>query len=194
MNWRIRRARLEAAGPTDARYDDVTLSFVADGRAAPNAVVPLRNGGGKSLLLYLLFKALPPRRTDGTKTAEQQRSARPVVLPDECATVAIEWQNRDDDRLLVTGHSFERGDGEETRWIFEPVEGVLGLDSLPSRRRPPPHARRGGQGAGDARAAASAARLPHRRRRQGLGGRAAGDRDRPRDPALPGAPHPLRGR
>jgi hypothetical protein len=133
MNWRMRRARLEAAGPADARYDDVTLSFVADGRAAPNAVVLLRNGGGKSLLLYLLFKALLPRRTDGTKTAEQQRNARPVVLPDECATVAIEWQNRDDDRLLVTGHSFERGDGEETRWIFEPVDGVLTLDTLPLR-------------------------------------------------------------
>ncbi|HST43576.1 MAG TPA: hypothetical protein VLK58_28885, partial [Conexibacter sp.] len=133
MNWRMRRARLEAAGPTDARYDDVTLSFVADGRAAPNAVVLLRNGGGKSLLLYLLFKALLPRRTDGTKTAEQQRNARPLVLADECATVAIEWENRDDDRLLVTGHSFERGDGEETRWIFEPVEGALTLDSLPLR-------------------------------------------------------------
>jgi hypothetical protein len=129
----MRRARLEAAGPADARYDDVTLSFVADGRAAPNAVVLLRNGGGKSLLLYLLFKALLPRRTDGTKTAEQQRNARPLVLADECATVAIEWENRDDDRLLVTGHSFERGDGEETRWIFEPVEGVLTLDSLPLR-------------------------------------------------------------
>ena len=133
MNWRIRRARLEAAGPTDARYDDITLSFVADGRAAPNAVVLLRNGGGKSLLLYLLFKALLPRRSDGTKTAEQQRNARPLVLGDECATVAIEWENRDDDRLLVTGHSFERGDGEETRWIFEPAEGVLTLDTLPLR-------------------------------------------------------------
>ncbi|MDO8209046.1 hypothetical protein [Conexibacter sp. CPCC 206217] len=133
MNWRMRRARLEAAGPADARYDDVTLSFVADGRAAPNAVVLLRNGGGKSLLLYLLFKALLPRRTDGTKTAEQQRNARPVVLADECATVAIEWENRDDDSLLVTGHSFERGEGEETRWLFEPLDGVLTLDTLPLR-------------------------------------------------------------
>lgn len=134
MNWRIRRARLEAAGPADARYDDVTLSFAADGRAAENAIVLLRNGGGKSLLLHLLFKALLPRRSDGTKTAEQQRSARPVVLPGECATVAIEWEHREDpDRLLVTGHSFERGDGEETRWLFEPQEGVLGLDTLPLR-------------------------------------------------------------
>jgi chromosome segregation ATPase len=134
VNWRIRRARLEAAGPADARYDDVTLSFAADGHAAPNAVVLLRNGGGKSLLLHLLFKSLLPRRSDGTKTAEQQRSARPVVLPGECATVAIEWEHRDDpSRLLVTGHSFERGDGEESRWLFEPVDGVLGLDTLPLR-------------------------------------------------------------
>jgi DNA repair exonuclease SbcCD ATPase subunit len=134
MNWRIRRARLEAAGPADARYDDVTLSFAADGRAAANAVVLLRNGGGKSLLLHLLFKALLPRRSDGTKTAEQQRSARPVVLPGECATVALEWEHRDDpERLLVTGHSFERGDGEESRWLFEPHEGVLTLDTLPLR-------------------------------------------------------------
>ncbi|MBB4662340.1 hypothetical protein [Conexibacter arvalis] len=134
MNWRIRRARLEAAGPADARYDDVTLSFAADGRAAPNAVVLLRNGGGKSLLLHLLFKSLLPRRSDGTKTAEQQRAARPVVLPGECATVAIEWEHRDDPgRLLVTGHSFERGDGEESRWIFEPHDGILTLDTLPLR-------------------------------------------------------------
>lgn len=134
MNWRMRRARLEAAGPADARYDDVTLSFVtADGHAAPNAIVLLRNGGGKSLLLYLLFKALLPRRSDGTKTAEEQRTARPIVLPDECATVAIEWEHRDDGRRLVTGHSFERGDGEESRWLFEPLDGVLTLDSLPLR-------------------------------------------------------------
>jgi chromosome segregation ATPase len=133
VNWRIRRARLEAAGPADARYDDVTLSFTADGRAAPNAVVLLRNGGGKSLLLSLLFKSLLPRRADGTKTAEEQRAARPVVLADECATVAIEWEHRDDGRLLVTGHSFERGEGEESRWIFEPLDGVLTLDDLPLR-------------------------------------------------------------
>jgi hypothetical protein len=134
VNWRIRRARLEAAGPADARYDDVTLSFAADGHAAANAVVLLRNGGGKSLLLHLLFKSLLPRRSDGTKTAEQQRTARPVVLPGECATVAIEWEHRDDpSRLLVTGHSFERGDGEESRWLFEPLDGVLGLDTLPLR-------------------------------------------------------------
>lgn len=134
MNWRMRRARLEAAGPADARYDDVTLSFAtADGRAAPNAIVLLRNGGGKSLLLYLLFKSLLPRRSDGTKTAEEQRTARPIVLPDECATVAIEWEHRDDGRRLVTGHSFERGDGEESRWLFEPVDGVLTLDTLPLR-------------------------------------------------------------
>lgn len=134
MNWRIRRARLEAAGPADARYDDVTLSFAADGHAAANAVVLLRNGGGKSLLLHLLFKSLLPRRSDGTKTAEQQRTARPVVLAGECATVAIEWEHRDDpSRLLVTGHSFERGDGEESRWLFEPQDGVLGLDTLPLR-------------------------------------------------------------
>lgn len=133
MNWRIRRVRLEAVGPNDARYDDITLSFVADGRAAENGVVLLRNGGGKSLLLYLLFKALLPRRSDGTKTAEEQRKAGPVVLPDECATVAIEWEHRDERRLLITGHSFERGEGEETRWMLEPLEDVLTLDTLPLR-------------------------------------------------------------
>lgn len=133
MNWRIRRVRLEAVGPPDARYDDITLSFVAAGRAAPNAVVLLRNGGGKSLLLFLIFKALLPRRADGTKTAGDQREARPIVAPDECATVAIEWQHCDDDRLLVTGHSFERGEGTDVRWMFEPREGSLTLEDLPLR-------------------------------------------------------------
>jgi hypothetical protein len=134
VNWRIRRARLEAAGPSDARYDDVTLAFVADGQAADNAVVLLRNGGGKSLLLFLLFKALLPRRSDGTKTAEQQRNARPLVLAGECATVAIEWEHRDDPaRRLITGHSFERGDGEESRWLLEPIDRVVTLDTLPLR-------------------------------------------------------------
>lgn len=133
MNWRIRRLRLEAVGPSDARYDDITLSFVAGGRAAENGVVLLRNGGGKSLLLYLLFDALLPRHNDGTKTPEQKRQARPVVQADECATVAVEWEHRDDGRLLITGHSFERGQGEHSRWIFEPLEGALTLDELPLR-------------------------------------------------------------
>ncbi len=91
MNSRMRREGLEAVGPADARYDDITLSFAgSDGHAAANGVVLLRNGGGKSLLLYLLFKALLPRKTDGTKSAERQRLARPVVMADECATVAVE--------------------------------------------------------------------------------------------------------
>jgi hypothetical protein len=132
VNWRIRRIRLEAAGPADACYDDVTLSFMANGRAAPNAVVLLRNGGGKSLLLYLIFRALLPRKSDGTKTAADQRDARPVVTAGDCATVAIEWSHQDDDRLLITGHSFER-DGTEARWIFEPREGSMTLDDLPLR-------------------------------------------------------------
>jgi chromosome segregation ATPase len=133
MNWRLRRIRLEAVGPSDARYDDITLAFVADGRAAPNAVLLLRNGGGKSLLLHLLFKALLPRKSDGTKTAAEQREARPVVAADECATVAIEWEHCDEDRLLVTGHSFERGEGTDVRWAFEPRAGSMTLDDLPLR-------------------------------------------------------------
>jgi hypothetical protein len=109
------------------------LPFVAEGRAADNAVVLLRNGGGKSLLLFLLFKALLPGRHDGTKTAEQQRGAGPVVASGECATVAVDWEHLDDGRLLVTGHSFERGDDASSRWLFEPQPGVLTLDPLPLR-------------------------------------------------------------
>lgn len=60
---RLRRIRLDGIGPTGARFDPVTIDLTnRDGEAAKVALIHLENGGGKSVLLKLVFSAVLPGR------------------------------------------------------------------------------------------------------------------------------------
>jgi len=145
---RLRRIRLDGVGPTGARFDPVTIDLTDRlGDASKVALIHLENGGGKSVLLKLVFSAvLPGRRytVGGARLGD-------FVLGDDTAHVALEWWI-EDGRLggsrLVTGtvlewrnrtRSADQSNLRQWWYAFRPIEGVLDLDTLPTRlgvRRP----------------------------------------------------------
>lgn len=118
--YELSRVRLHSVGPPGARYQDVLLDFSGAGepvgvqgdllgedsepsrRPSPASVLFLENGGGKSVLIKLIFSVvLPGRRqvvgTSSTRVLEQ------FVLPDDVANVAVEWMHTSTGQRLVTG-------------------------------------------------------------------------------------------
>jgi hypothetical protein len=145
---RLRRIHLDGIGPTGARFDPVTLDLTDRvGEAAKVALIHLENGGGKSVLLKLVFAAvLPGRRytVGGARLGD-------FVLSDDTGHVALEWSIDDGHgghALLVTGtvlewrnrtRSADQSNLRQWWYAFRPIEGALDLDTLPTRlgdRRP----------------------------------------------------------
>ena len=138
----LRAARFERIGHPDARLGGLLLDFCADGWPA-HSVIWLRNGGGKSSILSILFTTLSPALKDfvGGKGA-QRRALSDVVLREETSHVAAEW-GLEDGRRLVTGCVLERqpkrgelGAEELRRWWYAFRSDVLGgptLADLPVR-------------------------------------------------------------
>lgn len=165
--YELTRVRLFSVGPTAARYQDVALDLRGVGRPvqvpvqsdlfapdavdrtprrpSPASVLFLENGGGKSVLLKLVFSVLLPgrRQVVGTTSTNVLEN---FVLGEDVAHVVCEWMHVRTGRLLVTGKASEwRGhvassDPEKLSdawYAFRPVPG-LGLDDLPvthERRR-----------------------------------------------------------
>ncbi|MFP5069528.1 hypothetical protein ACLFMI_07660 [Pseudonocardia nantongensis] len=158
--YELTRVRLFSVGPTAARYQDVSLDFRGVGRPvqvavqedlfapdavdrtprrpSPASVLFLENGGGKSVLLKLIFSVLLPgrRQVVGTSSTTVLEN---FVLGEDVAHVVCEWMHVRTGRLLVTGKVSEwRGhvassDPEKLAdawYAFRPVPG-LGLDDLP---------------------------------------------------------------
>lgn len=153
--YRLRRLRLENIGHQDARFRAVTLDLTghrltADGSAVPSsacdAILWLRNGGGKSSLLALLFSLLVPAKTEFIGNAKQ-KSLADYVIAGQTAHVIAEWE--DDTSLfggaaLITGGVYQWADGvrprepdaawdrlQRTWYVLRPKYGVLDLDTLP---------------------------------------------------------------
>ena len=85
---RLRRIHLDGIGPTGARFDPVTIDLTdRTGGGAQVALIHLENGGGKSVLLKLVFSAVLPGRRytiGGAKLGD-------FVLSDDTGHVALEW-------------------------------------------------------------------------------------------------------
>lgn len=158
--YELTRVRLFSVGPTAARYQDVTLDLRGVGRPvraavqsdlfapdaqdrtprrpSPASVLFLENGGGKSVLLKLVFSVLLPgrRQVVGTTSTTVLEN---FVLAEDVAHVVCEWMHVRTGRLLVTGKVSEwRGhvassDPEKLAdawYAFRPVPG-FGMDDLP---------------------------------------------------------------
>ncbi|MGH8777001.1 MAG: hypothetical protein ACRDWI_18255 [Jiangellaceae bacterium] len=139
---RLRRIRLDGIGPTGARFDPVTIDLTdRAGDAANVALIHLENGGGKSVLLKLIFAAVLPGRRNtlgGAKLGD-------FVLADDTGHIALEWAIDDGhggEALLITGAVLEwrnksrSSDQSNLRpwwYAFRPVSGTLDLDTLPTR-------------------------------------------------------------
>ncbi|WP_328608146.1 hypothetical protein OG943_03195 [Amycolatopsis sp. NBC_00345] len=159
--YELSRVRLHSVGPAGARYQDVVLDFSGVGatitapkqdalfsagihaggpvrRPSPASVLFLENGGGKSVLIKLIFSVMLPGRrqvvgTTSTKVLEKFVAAKDV------SHVALEWLHVETGQRVITGKVSEwRGhvtsaDSEnlvDSWYCFRPTP-ALALDSLP---------------------------------------------------------------
>jgi hypothetical protein len=140
---RLRRILLDSVGHPDARFDPLLLDFRGTGGQALDTVLWLRNAGGKTSLLSLIFSVLQPNRNAflGYLQKGRAKSIDKYVLADDVAHVVLEWE---EDGLpgfgvpFVTGAVMtQRSESDEGLarffYAFRPVEGVLGVDGLPMR-------------------------------------------------------------
>ena len=141
--YELSRVRLHAVGPKGARYQDVTLDLRCGPSGQPSAasVLFLENGGGKTVLVRLIFSVILPGRRQIVGTSNSKMFEK-FVLASDVAQVALEWRDTRTGDLLVTGKASEwRGhvvsaDSNRLteRWYtFRPTE-ALDLDTLPFTR------------------------------------------------------------
>lgn len=156
--YELNRVRLHSIGPATARYQDVVLDFRDVGlpvskparqenlftrgevvrRPSPASVLFLENGGGKSVLIKLIFSVILPGRrqvvgTTNTHVLENFVGARDV------AHVVLEWQHTLTGHRVITGKVSEwRGHAVSSdpsklidRWYSFRPTASLDLDSVP---------------------------------------------------------------
>ncbi|WP_299541279.1 hypothetical protein [uncultured Streptomyces sp.] len=159
--YELSRVRLYSIGPAGARYADTVLDLRGVGapvpnpapaqaeffedepvgpprRPAPAGVLFLENGGGKSVLLKLIFSVMLPGHRN-TLGGASSGVLRKFLLADDCGHVALEWQHTLTGECVVVGKVSEwRGHQvsndprkfAEAWYSFRPGPG-LSLDSLP---------------------------------------------------------------
>ncbi|WUH95091.1 hypothetical protein OG900_36345 [Streptomyces sp. NBC_00433] len=178
--YELSRLRLYSIGPAGARYADTVLDlrgvgepvpqpapaqgdFFADEpagpprRPAPAGVLFLENGGGKSVLLKLIFSVMLPGHRN-TLGGASSGVLRKFLLAEDCGHVALEWQHTVTGELVVAGKVSEwRGRQvsadprkfAEAWYSFRPGPG-MSLDSLPVAEstavRPPVEGASGARG------------------------------------------------
>ncbi|TWD84500.1 hypothetical protein FB561_5691 [Kribbella amoyensis] len=149
--YELNRARLVGIGPRGARYGDVTLDLSGLGEAIPArnlldgesrrpslySLLLLENGGGKSVLLKLIFSVVLPGRRSTVGGAVLEK----FVLDADTGHVALEWMHVLTGELLVTGKVYQRRTKtasnsnalSEAWYSFRPSE-LLQLGTLPVSR------------------------------------------------------------
>ncbi|MEU6379709.1 hypothetical protein [Streptomyces sp. NPDC046909] len=178
--YELSRVRLYSIGPAGARYADTVLDLRGVGaevpdpaptqaeffeeepvgpprRPAPAGVLFLENGGGKSVLLKLIFSVMLPGHRN-TLGGASSGVLRKFLLADDCGHVALEWQHTLTGECVVVGKVSEwRGRQvsndprkfAEAWYSFRPGPG-LSLDNLPVAEstavRPPVEGASGAQG------------------------------------------------
>ncbi|MFD3833286.1 hypothetical protein ACFWSF_33180 [Streptomyces sp. NPDC058611] len=178
--YELSRIRLYSIGPAGARYADTVLDLRGVGepvphpapaqaeffeeeptgpprRPAPAGVLFLENGGGKSVLLKLIFSVMLPGHRN-TLGGASSGVLRKFLLADDCGHVALEWQHTQTGECVVVGKVSEwRGRQvsndprkfAEAWYSFRPGPG-LSLDNLPVAEatsvRPPGEGVSGAQG------------------------------------------------
>lgn len=154
--YELSRVRLRSVGPTGARFPDIVLDLRGAGRPvehhqdsvfgdaapvlrpSPATVILLENGGGKSVLLKLIFSVLLPdrRQTLGTTNT---RVLDNFVLAKDVSHIVLEWMDVSTGKLLLTGKVMEWRqqsasaaiDALKQQWYcLRPNDG-MSLDVLP---------------------------------------------------------------
>jgi len=146
--YELNRVRLVGIGPRGARYSDVTLDLSDLGdpvpphslfdsgsrRPSPYTLLLLENGGGKSVLLKLLFSVVLPGRRNTVSGSPLEN----FVLDSDTGHVALEWMNVATGERLVTAKVYQRRTRtasnnnplNEAWYSFRP-DAALDLSTLP---------------------------------------------------------------
>ncbi|CCH29399.1 hypothetical protein ABZ816_39930 [Actinosynnema sp. NPDC047251] len=116
--YELSKVRLYSVGPPGARYEDVVIDLSGAGtpvrdqqlmlgqpevrRPSPASILFLENGGGKSVLIKLIFSVMLPGKrqvvgTSNTKVLEK------FVDRKDVAHVVLEWMHTRTGRMLLTG-------------------------------------------------------------------------------------------
>jgi chromosome segregation ATPase len=161
--YELSRVRLHSVGPAGARYQDVVLDLSEVGpvvrspaqdalfsagihaaaqglprRPSPASVLFLENGGGKSVLIKLIFSVMLPGRRQVVGTTNT-RVLEKFVTAKDVSHVVLEWQHTETGQRVITGKVSEwRGHVAsadpanliDSWYCFRPT-GELGLESLP---------------------------------------------------------------
>lgn len=149
----LRRVRLESVGHPNARFAPLELRLLGDDGRPTHTVLWLRNGGGKSSLLNLLFAVVRPDRREflGGNDDGRDRRLGDYVLAGDTAHVVLEWgvagqrqpalvtgmvlewrdrvRTTDDSRLRRLWYAFVPAD-HRPPGMFEPSAGLT-MDTLP---------------------------------------------------------------
>lgn len=106
--FKLRRIWLDSVGPPDARFDPLTVELTDAAGDPTDSVLWLINGGGKGVMLKLIFSVLRPDRVHliGADRSHLKTGITPFVLASDTSYVALEWQAVDG-RRVVTGAIFE---------------------------------------------------------------------------------------
>ncbi|WP_052851321.1 hypothetical protein [Streptomyces avicenniae] len=154
--YELSRVLLRGVGPQAARYENVLLDLSSAGapvassrqgdmfdltepirRPSPASVLFLENGGGKSVLIKLVFSVILPGRREVVGT-RNTRALESFVLKGDVAHVVLEWTHAGSGKRLVTGKVSQWKDrraSEESdlveRWYHFRPGSLLDLESLP---------------------------------------------------------------
>lgn len=154
--YELSRVRLRTVGPVGARFHDVILDLSGAGypvgaeqgalfdtaatthRPSPASLILLENGGGKSVLLKLVFSVVLPgrRHTVGTTNT---RVLEKFVMPKDVSHIVLEWMNPLTGELLLTGKvlawrnqvASEISDNLRERWYCLQPSDEINLHTLP---------------------------------------------------------------
>lgn len=104
---KLRRMRLSCIGYDSARFDDVVLDFTNREGEPTNSIVWLRNGGGKTSLLSLLFAGLRTDKRDflGQRAEEKVRRLTDYVGRNDHGVVVCEWELDGEQGLFDQSHA-----------------------------------------------------------------------------------------
>ena len=151
--FELSRVRLLSVGPPGARYEDVLIDLSGAGRPvqyrqptlfgnapvrpSPASVLFLENGGGKSVLIKLIFSVILPGRRQVVGTTNT-RILEKFVEAEDVSHVILEWMHSETGKLLVTGkisewrgHAVSADAGKlEDRWYSFRPKSADDLDSL----------------------------------------------------------------
>lgn len=142
---RLRRLLLDQIGDQAARFPHVVVDCTDPTSLEPlDTIIWLKNGGGKTSLLALLFSLLNPHARDFLGFTLDERTLGDYIRTGDTSHVAAEWQTPTG--IVVTGAVYEWPERRRPvdaqrhlselhkRWyVFAPRDGVLTFDDLPLR-------------------------------------------------------------